>query len=100
MGPSALSRLCDASVGFEVTKYTAQLKTQPVIAVDPAVRKAILGLAALVRKFVNAGPIQQRAPVENGSAMVRSYLVTWVSSMGPLAPRLADRVRPLASVSR
>jgi hypothetical protein len=63
--------------------------------------------------IVNTGPIQQRAPVENGGAVVRSYWLTGASSTAPAglsfapdraagltASRLVCRVRALASWSR
>src|ERR1039458_9713628 len=64
-------------------------------------------------RCVNTGPIQQRAPVENGGAVVRSYWLTGASSTAPAglsfapdraagltASRLVCRVRALASWSR
>ena len=67
----------------------------------------------LLHDGVNTGPIQQRAPVENGGAVVRSYWLTGASSTAPAslsfapdraaelpASRLVCRVRALASWSR
>jgi acyl-CoA hydrolase len=39
------------------------------------VSDGVLDLVRAKALDVNTGPIQQRAPVENGSAVVRSYLV-------------------------
>jgi hypothetical protein len=69
--PDALSRICEASTGFDVEALTAANEKYPDISIDAAPRKAILQTAELMKKFPQ---VRRRDRAEAISELTR-YMV-------------------------